>query len=116
MSINLTTCCDFKFHLVKMTCQRVVFHLDRKTIQEQNSGSGLSTWFRLYCIPLIFYGGSELFIWLFLNMPGLRILAASCSNFGPTRFLKWVHQVHICVQFSSVFSCGMVAVQSKLEL
>ncbi|XP_024374293.1 callose synthase 9 isoform X2 [Physcomitrium patens] len=63
-----------------------------KTIQEQNSGSGLSTWFRLYCIPLIFYGGSELFIWLFLNMPGLRILAASCSNFGPTRFLKWVHQ------------------------
>ncbi|XP_024386165.1 callose synthase 9 isoform X3 [Physcomitrium patens] len=63
-----------------------------KTIQEQDSGSNSSTWFRLYCILLIIYGGSQLFVALLLNMPWLRRLTEKYFNFGPLSFLNWVHQ------------------------
>ncbi|KAG0630756.1 hypothetical protein M758_1G201800 [Ceratodon purpureus] len=63
-----------------------------KTIQEQESGSGSNTWFNLYFVLLIIYGGSHFFVALLLNMPWLRRLSENCSHYGPIPFLNWVHQ------------------------
>lgn len=93
------------------------FGVGRKTIQEQESGSGRSTWFRLYCILLILYGGSHLFVALLLNMPWLRRQMEKCSHFGPVPFLNWVHQVLLPQQLLYVFWCEDVnAVRSRPEV
>ena len=82
-------------HLHWMIYQFSVRGIDRKTIQEQDSGSGSNSWFNFYVTLLIIYAGSHLFVALLLNMPLLRRQAEKCSHFGPIPFLNWVHQVYL---------------------
>lgn len=65
----------------------------RKTIEEENGGSGTNTWFRAFYLVMGICGGLQLFFALILRVPWFRMQADKCSNFYVVQFVKWVHQV-----------------------
>lgn len=67
----------------------------RKTIEEENNGSGTDTWFRTFYWVLGLYGGLQLFFAVILRVPWFRMQAEKISNFYIVQFVKWVHQVRL---------------------
>lgn len=88
-------CCDsFPSYSCFSTLDcKVVLLGCRKTIEEENSGSGSDTWFRAFYLVLGIYGGLQLFFALLLRVPWFRQQAEKCSNFYVVMLIKWVHQV-----------------------
>ncbi|XP_024363886.1 callose synthase 9 isoform X2 [Physcomitrium patens] len=70
----------------------VVVLLYVKTIEEENSGSGADTWFRIFYWVLGTYAVIHMVIALLLRVPWFRMQAERCSNFYVLQFIKWVHQ------------------------
>lgn len=65
----------------------------RKTIEEENSGTGRDTWFKAFYLVMGICGGLQFIFALLLRVPWFRMQAEKCSNFYVVQFIGWVHQV-----------------------
>ncbi|KAL3689639.1 hypothetical protein R1sor_015948 [Riccia sorocarpa] len=63
-----------------------------KMMQEDNSGTGATTWYHLFLIVLGSYLGAQLLITLIMRIPFLRRRAEACGDWAIIRFIMWIHQ------------------------